>query len=130
MNEEEKSNEQPMETVNHRMFNALRKIFPTIQRLKFIEDGSYGKNYVRERAERAQAEYDVVRAAIDEAEEELRGQKALSKEQVRKDERERCIAAIRSVQRKYDAQRGGGPNVPGSVCSDCIGAINRLTLKR
>lgn len=130
MSEEEKCDDRPMETVNHRMFNALRRIFPTIQRLKFHEDGCYGKNYVQERAERAQAEYDIVRAAIDEAEEQLKGHETLSKEQVRKDERERCIAAIRSVQRKYDAQHNGGPNVPGSVCSDCIGAINHIALKR
>jgi hypothetical protein len=38
-------------------------------------------------------------------------------------EREASIRAIRAVQAAYDKKRGGGPNVEGSVCSDCIGAI-------
>lgn len=38
-------------------------------------------------------------------------------------ERDRCIAAIRSVQAAYDAKLGPGPSVEASVCSDCIGAI-------
>lgn len=38
-------------------------------------------------------------------------------------ERERCVAAIRSVQAAYDAKLGPGPSVEASVCSDCIGAI-------
>ena len=38
-------------------------------------------------------------------------------------ERDGNIKAIREVQAAYDKQHGGGPNIEGSVCSDCIGAI-------
>ena len=35
------------------------------------------------------------------------------------------VAGIRAVQAAYDEQEGR-PNVPGSVCSDCIGVVNAL----
>ena len=35
------------------------------------------------------------------------------------------VAGIRAVQAAYDEQEGR-PNVAGSVCSDCIGAVNAL----
>lgn len=35
------------------------------------------------------------------------------------------VAGIRAVQSSYD-DRYGRPNVAGSACSDCIGAVNAL----
>ncbi len=57
-----------LHAVNHELLEALKMVMPTLERLKFEADGSYGKNFSVTRAETACRNYVAARAAIAKAE--------------------------------------------------------------
>lgn len=54
--------------LNQELLEALKLVFPTLERLKFEADGSYGNNFSQARADTARKNYQAARAAIAKAE--------------------------------------------------------------
>jgi hypothetical protein len=50
------------------LLETLKLVFPTLERLKFEADGSYGNNFSQARADTARKNYQAARAAITKAE--------------------------------------------------------------
>jgi hypothetical protein len=50
------------------LLETLKLVFPTLERLKFEADGSYGNNFSQARADTARKNYQAARAAIKKAE--------------------------------------------------------------
>jgi hypothetical protein len=56
------------ETQRDELLETLKLVFPTLERLKFEADGSYGNNFSQARADTARKNYQAARAAIKKAE--------------------------------------------------------------
>jgi hypothetical protein len=50
-----------------KLLETLKLVFPTLERLKFEADGSYGNNFSQARADTARKNYQAARAAIKKA---------------------------------------------------------------